>query len=106
MTFMCPDGQVGQALTYTLVTNPNPGAVTVRISYLPQGGGKPTRFTAEIPAESRATFNMADKVSSGRAAILVESLDGARPIMVERSMYGSDWGSGTNTIGACLDPED
>jgi hypothetical protein len=100
MTFMCPDGQVGQTLTYTLVQNPNPGAVTVRITYLPHGGGKVTSFTAEVPKESRATFNMADKIKSGRAAILVESLDGARPVMVERSMYGSDWGSGTNTVGA------
>ncbi len=104
MTFMLPDGQNdANCQTWTLVSNPNPGAVTVRITYLPQGGGTPVSFTAEIPKESRATFNMADKVSSGRAAILVESLDGARPIMVERAMYGRDWGSGTDTIGAFSD---
>jgi hypothetical protein len=104
MTFMCPDGQAGGgAQTWTLVSNPNPGAVTVRITYLPQNGGKTVSFTAEIPSDSRATFNMADKLKSGRAAILVESLDGARPVMVERAMYGQDWGSGTDTIGAFSD---
>ena len=47
---------------------------------------------------------MADYIKSGRAAILVESLDGARPVMVERAMYMNSRGSGTNTIGAGSDP--
>jgi len=42
---------------------------------------------------------MGDKIPSGRAAILVESLDGARPIIVERSMYLDNRGAGTDTIG-------
>jgi hypothetical protein len=103
MTFMCPDGQADANFqTWTLVANPNPASVTVRITYLPQGGGTPVTFTDEIPSASRRSYNMADKVS-GRAAILVESQDGARPVAVERAMYGTDWDSGTDTVGAFAD---
>ena len=45
---------------------------------------------------------MADKIPSGRASIMVQSLDGARPIMVERSMYWNNRGAGTDTIGGYL----
>ena len=51
MECMCPDGQTSNGFeTWTLVQNPNPGAVTVRITYLPQNGGKSISFTDEIPA--------------------------------------------------------
>jgi hypothetical protein len=100
MSFMLPDGQSSKGFeTWTLVQNSNPGAVTVRITYLPQGGGKSITFTDEIPKNSRRSFNMADKLPSGRASILVQSLDGARPIMVERAMYVNSRGAGTDTIG-------
>jgi hypothetical protein len=60
-------------------------------------------FTDEIPAGSRRTYNMADKVAAGRASIEVQSLDGARPIIVERSTYWNNRGAGTDTIGAWSD---
>lgn len=46
---------------------------------------------------------MADRLESGRASVLVRSLDGARPVMAERSMYMNDRGAGTNTIGGFTD---
>ncbi len=104
MAFMLPDGQSSNGWeTWTLVANPNPGAVRVRITYLPQGGGKGVTFTDEIPKESRRSYSMGDKLPSGRASILVESLDGARPILVERAMYVNDKGAGTDTIGGFSD---
>jgi len=104
MAFMLPDGQSSNGWeTWTLVANPNPGAVRVRITYLPQGGGKGVTFTDEIPKGSRKTYNMSDKVPSGRASVVVKSLDGARPIMVERSMYWNGRGAGTNTVGVYSD---
>ena len=104
MTFMLPDGQTSNGWeTWTLVENPNPGAVRVKITYLPQNGGTPVSFTDEIAPNSRSTYNMADKIHAGRASILVQSLDGARPIMVERSMYVNDRGAGTDTIGGFED---
>jgi hypothetical protein len=104
MTFYLPDGQTSNGYeTYTLVQNPNPGAVRVQVSYLPQGGGKTVTFTDELAPNSRKTYSMGDKIPSGRASVVVQSLDGARPIMVERSMYWNHRGAGTNTIGGFSD---
>ena len=104
MSFYLPDGQTGDGFeTWTLIQNPNPGAVTVRITYLPQGGGTPVTFTDEIPAGTRSTYSMADKGIDGRASIMVQSLDGARPVMVERAMYMNSRGAGTDTIGGFSD---
>ncbi len=104
MSFMLPDGQTsGGFETYTCVQNPNPSSVTVRVTYLLAGGGTPVSFTDEIPKDSRRTYNMADKGVTGRASILVESLDGARPIMAERAMYWNSKGAGTSTIGGFAD---
>jgi hypothetical protein len=75
----------------------------VRITYLPQGGGTGATFTDEIPKASRRSYSMGDKLPSGRASILVESLDGARPILVERAMYMNNRGAGTDTIGGFSD---
>ena len=76
------------------------------MSYLPAGGGKVVTFTKEIPAASRRSYSMANDIPSGRAAILVESLDGARPVIVERSMYMDGRGSGMDTIGGYSDATD
>jgi hypothetical protein len=104
MTFYMPDGQTSNGWeTWTLIENPNPGAVRVRITYLPQGGGTPVSFTDEIPPNSRASYSMGAKIPSGRASILVQSLDGARPVMVERAMYMNSRGAGTDTIGGFSD---
>lgn len=101
--FMLPDGQTSAGFeTWTLVENPNPVAVKIGIVYLPQGGGASVFYSSEIAANSRRSFNMADKVPSGRASILVFSMVEARPIMVERSMYMNNRGAGTDTIGGGL----
>jgi hypothetical protein len=106
LSFYLPDGhaKVGAGITetWTLVQNPNPGAVTVRISYLTPTGQNNISFTDEIGPGSRKTYNMADRYE-GRAAILVQSLDGARPVMVERAMYWADRGAGADTIGGYSD---
>ena len=107
-SFYLPDGQTSNNWeTWTLVQNPNPGAVTVQVSYLPAGGGNPVTFKDEIPANSRKIYNMAGAASypgiQGRASIMVRSLDDARPIMVERSMYCYGRGLGTDTGGAYSD---
>ncbi|MHB8895624.1 MAG: IPT/TIG domain-containing protein [Candidatus Geothermincolia bacterium] len=104
LSFYLPDGNVSSSSeTWTLVENPNPGAVTVEVTYLPNGGGTPISFTDEIAPGTRATYSMKDKIPSGRAAIMVQSLDGGRPVMVERSMYMNNRGGGTDTIGGFTD---
>jgi len=109
-SFWClPDGYIspddGGSETFTLVQNPNDVPVTVKVSYLCPGGKGNVVFTDTVPANSRKTYNMADKFPSGfaSASILVESLTTGRKIIVERSMYtNSRWG-GSDTIGGYSD---
>ena len=102
-TFYLPDGQTsGGYETWTLVQNPNASPVTVEVSYLKAGGGAVT-LTSTIPANSRMTFNMADKVPSGRASIMVTSKTAGKTIMVERAMYWNNRQEATNTTGGFTD---
>ena len=104
-TFYLPDGQTDNGReTWTLVQNPNSGAVSVQISYLtPAGTGNVTK-TETIAGNSRRTFNMADHSGiSGRAAIMVTSKTPGKKIMVERAMYWNSRGAGTDTIGGFSD---
>ena len=102
-TFYLPDGQTsGGYETWTLVQNPNTSAMNVDVSYLKAGGGVET-LTKSIPANSRMTFNMADKVTSGRASIMVTCTTSGKKIMVERAMYWNGKGAGTDTTGGFSD---
>jgi hypothetical protein len=102
-SFYLPDGQttVGHE-TWTLVQNPNSAAVTVRISYLKHGGGA-VAFTDKVAANSRKTFNMADKGINGQASVVVTCTTAGKKIMVERSIYWNNRGAGTDTIGGFSD---
>ena len=64
----------------------------------PDGTGNKT-FTDTVPANSRKTFNMADRIPQGRAAIVVTSKTPDKKIMVERAMYWNGRGAGTDTVG-------
>ncbi|MBU4174136.1 MAG: hypothetical protein KKB90_06950 [Actinobacteria bacterium] len=56
-----------------------------------------------VPANSRKTFDMLDhSCINGRAAIMVASKTAGKPIMVRCSMYRSDRGEGTDTVGGML----
>lgn len=99
MSFYLPDGQTSLGReTWTLAQNPNGTAVEVTVTYLREGGGS-VSFVDSIPANSRRTYNMADRGITGRAAVLVESGAGGRPIIVERAIYWHGRGAGTSTIG-------
>jgi len=52
---------------------------------------------------SRLTFNMADRLPSGRASIVVKSMTPRKKIMAERSMYWNSRGAGTESIGGFSD---
>jgi hypothetical protein len=100
MRFYLPDGQTSEGReTWTLVQNPNDTDVTVEITYLLAGGGAPVTFTDTVGANSRKTYNMADKIPSGRAAVLVVSESDGMRIICERAMYWNSRGAGTDTIG-------
>ncbi|MBU1670635.1 MAG: hypothetical protein KKF41_16275 [Actinobacteria bacterium] len=102
--FYLPDGETSNGReTWTLVQNPNGSAVNITITYLTATGTGNQTFTDSIPANSRKTYNMADKIASGRAAVLVNCTSTGKKIMVERAMYWNDRGAGTETIGGFSD---
>ncbi|MBU1671405.1 MAG: hypothetical protein KKF41_02010 [Actinobacteria bacterium] len=104
-TFYLPDGEAGSEVeTWTLVQNPNATDAMVTITYMTEDGTGNVVKTETIGASSRSTFNLAQHSGlSGRAAIVVESNDAAKPVMVERAMYWYSRGAGTDTIGGCSD---
>jgi C4-type Zn-finger protein len=63
-----------------------------------QGG-----FVEEACSYRHTVFNMADKIKSGRASVLVQVTDPSGKVIVERSMYLNNKGAGTDTIGAFSD---
>ena len=102
--FYLPDGQTGEGYeTWTLVANPNDTDVTVKILYLTHSGTENATFEDTVPAGSRKTYSMADMGISGRAAVMVRTLDPDKKIMVERAMYWNNRGAGTDTIGGYSD---
>ncbi len=103
-SFYLPDGQTSEGReTWTLIQNPNSSPVTVQITYMTPSGKGNVVFTDAIGANSRKTYNMADKGISERAAVMVTSKTKGKKIMVERAMYWNARGAGTDTIGGYSD---
>ncbi len=103
MKFYLPDGDAGDQETWTLVENPNDKPVNIEVAYYCEAGLGDVWFTDTIPARSRKSYNMQDRLQYGKAAIMVRSRNPGRMIMVERSMYSYGREGGTNTIGAFSD---
>lgn len=70
---------------------------------VPGGGSGNATFEDTIPAQSRRTYSLADKVPSGKAATMVQCLTSGKKVIVERAMYWNDRGVGTSTIGGSSD---
>ncbi len=110
--FYMPGGRAGAGLegwfdTWTTVQNPDRADVKVRVSYLTGDGKGDVSFEETIPAGSRRSFRMGDRLESGQAGIVVECLTPGRSVVAERSSY---WGTapgsrtgGANTSGAFSD---
>jgi len=102
--FYLADGQSSEGReTYTLVQNPNPGAVTVEVSYLTPDGAENRSFTDTIPGNSRRSYNMANVIPSRRASVVVNCKTSGKKIIVERAMYWNSRSAGTDTIGGYSD---
>jgi hypothetical protein len=89
--------------TFILIANPNSKPVDVEVTYLTARGAYNVNFTTRVPANSRATLNMGDRIPSGRAASMVTCTTRGMKILVERAMYWNNRGAGTATIGGFSD---
>jgi Family of unknown function (DUF5719) len=104
MIFYLPGGSslIG-CETWTLVQNPNDTAVEVQISYLTPSGKGDVVFNQTIPAETRMTFNMCERIMNQRAAVMVKCTTPQKKVIVERATYWNNRGAGTDTIGGYSD---
>ncbi len=105
-TYYLPDGganQAGGALeTYTLVENPNPVDVRVKVTYLRTRGLDDVSFTDVVQANTRTTYFMGDSVLGG-ASVVVQSLTNGKKIIAERAVYTNGRWGGSDTIGGSAD---
>ncbi len=100
-SFLLPDGQTSEGYeTYTLVQNPGDDDVEIDVTYLLEGGGTPVTFAETVPANSRRTYSMADKVANGRASVLVSVNGGEESVIVEHSIYWNNRGAGVDSVGS------
>ena len=102
--FYLPDGQTsGGWETWTLVQNPNDTDVNIKVSYLTPSGVDNDEFDDTIPANSRKTYDMADRLPDSTASIMVECTTPGKKVIAERAMYWFNRGAGTSTIGGFSD---
>lgn len=101
--FYLPAGESGEDVeTWTLVQNPNATDVGIQVKYMTPAGTGNIIFTDTVKANSRKTFNMAEKMS-GKAGVVVTCTTSGKKIMVERAMYWNNRGAGADTIGGYSD---
>jgi hypothetical protein len=101
-------GGVGQASTYVLVANTATTAATVRFTLLTETGT--TRSVQDtVSGNGRYSMDVAATFPEARDArfgILVESVSGTAPLVVERASYSSTptapWSAGTNSLAVPL----
>ena len=101
-------GGAGQASTYVLVANTGSTEAPVRFTLLTEGG---QTATAEgvVSANGRYTIDVAGtfpQARNSRFSVLVESVSGSAPLVVERASYSSTaatpWAAGTNSLALPL----
>ncbi|MHB8893849.1 MAG: DUF5719 family protein [Candidatus Geothermincolia bacterium] len=103
--FYLADGRSGYGFeryfeTWTLVQNPNDVPVDITIEYLTYDGLQNQVVTDTIPANSRRSYDMGDKIKDNFAGIVVQSHTVGRNLIAERAMYWDSRAAGSCTVGA------
>ncbi len=80
---------------WLLIQNPNAGAASCTVTYMIEGAS-PVTVQKYVPANSRASFNMADDIGPRDASIKVEA---DVPVIPERAMYRNNRREGHDSIG-------
>lgn len=109
------EGESGGPLnwqTYVLVANTGDAAGQIQIRLLPTGGGDIAPLVKSVAARSRQTYPLAALLAEAglpadaAVGVLVESVGGPLPLVVERAMYrdanGQTFVVGTNALGTPL----
>ena len=87
---------------WLLIQNPNDSDAECTVTYMIEGEG-PAVFTKSVPANSRASFNMANDIGARDASIRVEA---SVPVIPERAMYRNNRREGHDSIGTTTPASD
>ena len=97
-TWYLAEGSTGAGFeTWVLVQNPNSEPAEVTLTYMTPAG-EVQGPTETLPANSRKTFNVADKVPG--VYEVSTKVEGKKPVIAERAVYGNGRTWGTDSIGA------
>jgi len=95
-TWYLPEGSSNWGFEcWLLVQNPNGVAANVSLTYMIEGAS-PRKVTRTVPANSRASFNMADDIGAKDASVMISS---KQPVIAERAMYRNNRREGHDSIG-------
>gem|GEM_PF-1726250 len=84
--------------TYILVQNPNPGAVTVDLTFLTGNGAVEGPRNVLLPGNSRATF-LANQYVPGNTDVSTRVTSEGGGVVCERAMYGPGWSWAHDSVG-------
>jgi hypothetical protein len=102
-TWYLPEGSSAWGFeSWLLIQNPNSRTATATVTYMIEGESALT-VTHQVPANSRATFNMADDIGPRDASIKVSA---NLPVIPERAMYKNSRREGHDSIGTTGSAQD
>jgi hypothetical protein len=95
-TWYLPEGSSNWGFeTWTLIQNPNAEQANVTLTYMTDSG-EAIPVNHQVPAGSRASFNMAGDIGSRDASTMVTS---NVPVIPERAMYRDNRREGHDSVG-------
>jgi uncharacterized protein YycO len=95
-TWYMPEGSSNWGFEcFVLIQNPNDTAAEATVTWMIEGEA-PQTTAVTVPASSRSTVNMAEKIGAKDASIKVDS---ATPVICERAMYRNDRREGHDSGG-------
>ena len=95
--YLAEGATAGDFETWVLVQNPNPGPVTVDLTFMTTDGPKPGPQDFPIAGSSRQSFKVNSYVSDFNVSTKVESSGG--DVICERAMYGGNKTWAHDSIG-------
>ncbi len=95
-TWYLPEGSSNWGFEcWLLIQNPNSSAAKCNVTYMVEGVG-PVTFARTVPANSRASFDVAKDIGAADASIKVEA---DVPVIPERAMYRNNRRQGHDSTG-------
>ncbi|MBU4176117.1 MAG: IPT/TIG domain-containing protein [Actinobacteria bacterium] len=102
-TWYLPEGSSKWGFeTWLLIQNPNDDEATCQVTYMLEGM-PPQTMSKQVPANSRASFDIANDIGAADASVKVNA---DIPVIPERAMYRNNRREGHDSIGTTMPAND